>query len=137
MIGMNWAAGADWFTLGTFRNDETFVFDKDAMRENLVDGLGASAECPFLNPDYIELALAKIPSKATTMGRWNPRACPAYAPNARSVLVRKYLHGCSMRAHVTADGVSPVGEREAVKVIKRASRQSGMEELDYEVLVRE
>ena len=119
---MNWEQDADWFTLGEFRVDGTFIFDKAAIRETLKEQLGDARDCPHFRSAYAEAAVARLPSKADVNGRWEYRRCAAEAPNARPLRVRDYVHGCAVHASVVTNGVSPTSTRDAVITIQRAAK---------------
>ena len=125
LADMDWKAGSDWLRLGSFRDDETFVFDKQALEDRLNVGLAAVRACPHLDSDCAQAALAVFPERASVWGRWQYRIARASAPGARTVKVREYRHGCAMTITRLTDGVDPTGVRDAIKIVRRAVRACG------------
>lgn len=131
---MNWEIDEEWFELGNWRDDATFEFDRDAIREKLEENLAAASICPHLKKDYVEAAIKALPTVASIWGRWQHRESDIGIPGARSVSVNEYVHGVSVTAERIVRGVDPVGRREALKLIVRASRRSGTEQPVVELL---
>ena len=125
LANMDWRPGAEWLALGAYRDDRTFVFDKDAIRERLETELAEASVCPHLKIDYIKEAIDVFPDRAGLIGRWRHRAVAAGTPGAQSLTIRKYVQGTPITRRAIARGVDPVETREAVKLIRKATRRSG------------
>jgi hypothetical protein len=124
LLDMDWTPGAAWLRLGRFRDDETFVFDGDAIRAGLQERLAGVAACPYLLAGWAMRACASLPSRASTAGRWRHRVAPAGASGAVTVSVRTYRHGCARSETLTADGLEPTDGRDAWRMIRRAAQQA-------------
>ena len=122
---MDWEVAAEWFELGAWRDDSTFQFDEDAIREKLTANLAAARICPHLREPYIEAAISALPSIASIWGRWTHRRASVGTPGIRTVTVNEYVHGVSVSVRRVVRGVDPVGRREALKLIVRAAKRSG------------
>ena len=125
LLEMAWAADASWFRLGQFRDNDTFVFDREAIADCLRQRLSVVAECPFLLPGFAEAALAELPSRATTAGRWRHHLASQtlLTMSAIPVTIRTYRHGCGQHAVARSDGLSPTDDRDARLMIRRTVRQ--------------
>jgi tellurite resistance protein len=134
---LDWVLDADWFELGEWRDDATFVFDRDAIREKLNANLEAARICPHLKERYVEAAIDALPAVASIWGRWQHRPARVSTPGARPVTVNQYLHGVSVSLRRIVLGVDPVGRREAIKLIVRAAKRSGTEPPRIELLASE
>ena len=121
LLEMPWSAGAPWFRLGRFRDDDTFVFDRQAIAACLGPRLRAVADCPFLLPGFAEASLAFLPSRASTAGRWIHHLAPR--DSAVPVIIRTYRHGCGQHAAARSDGLSPTDDRDARLMIRRTVRR--------------
>ena len=134
LIGMDWVPGAEWFRSGYFRDDATFVFDKADLVKRVTFGFRACQSCPHIHIEHIETAFELLPSRACTIGRWTHHKAERGDPHAKKVVVKKNLHGCETRQQMLVDGVSPVGTRGALKIIKQAVRKSRVAGLDHKLL---
>ena len=125
LVEMPWSADAPWFRLGRFRDDDTFVFDRQAISTHLETRLRTVADCPFLLPGFASAALAFLPSRASTTGRWTHHLAPRTTPgdSAVTVTIRTYRHGCGQRAAARSDGLSPTDDRDARLMIRRTVRR--------------
>lgn len=134
---MDWSEGADWLSLGAFRDGDTFVFDKPAIGETLDARLEQVRACPHLRPDVARAALAELPSRASVWGRW--RRNPAKAGSARAVplAVREYRQGCEVSATAVCDGMAPVDDGDAVRVILAVARRLGLAGVTRKGLARQ
>ncbi|MDA1086024.1 MAG: hypothetical protein O2901_03305 [Verrucomicrobia bacterium] len=121
---MDWEIDAEWFELGAWRDDSTFEFDRDAILEKLHANLEAARICPHLREPYIEAAIKALPAIASIWGRWTHRRATVGTPGARPVTVNEYVHGVSVSVRRVVRGVDPIGRREAIKLIVRASKRS-------------
>jgi len=122
---MDWEEGASWMSLGCFRDDATFVFDKQRIAEQLSSNLSDAAACPHLNREYVRKAFECLPSRAGIWGRWRYREANAGDAGAVTVKVTRYVHGCAISANATVNGVDPEGTREALKIVRKAAKLSG------------
>ncbi|MDA0989677.1 MAG: hypothetical protein O3A51_02875 [Verrucomicrobia bacterium] len=132
--GMNWEPGAAWLRQGTFRDDTTFVFDKEAIRETLSTNVAPARECPHLREAYMDAALRALPSRASTLGRWRYRPARSSEEGARSVTMLETIHGIAVASQAVVNGLDPVGIRDAEIVIQRASNRAGTEAPELGVL---
>lgn len=128
LAGMDWVPGAAWFELGAFRDDETFVFDKQAIADRLDANLSDVVGCPHLHVAYTEKAFDELPKRASVRGHWQYREAKPGDPTAVTVRVMRYIHGCPLSTAEQVTGVDPDGPREAEKLIHRAMRASGRRE---------
>ncbi|MDD5706610.1 MAG: hypothetical protein PHR35_11840 [Kiritimatiellae bacterium] len=125
LLGMDWDPSAAWFAHGHFRDGDTFVFDRAAIRTRLEDGLEGVRTCPYLDRQFALAACDALPSRATTAGRWRHRRCPANAPGAKLVRAQTYRHGCGVETACWSDALVPTNDRDAVLTIARAARRLG------------
>lgn len=123
LIDMPWVEGADWLTPGFFQNSRTFVFNRQDIRNMLEERMQGVKQCPYFNYEYAKQALAALPSKALIGSRWAYRA-DASDQRAEKVTVSEYIHGCPVTKDKSVSGVNPVGEAEALRVIRDACRRS-------------
>lgn len=125
LIDMPWSNDAPWFRLGHFRDNDTFVFDHEALSDCLRRRLSTVANCPFLLPGFAEAALETMPLRATTTGRWRHHLASQtlLAASAMPVTIRTYRHGCGQHAVARSDGLSPTDDRDARLMIRRTVRQ--------------
>jgi len=126
LLDMPWAENAEWFSLGTFRDSDTFVFDRKAIRERLAAGLERVRECPYLRPDVCKAAVDELPSRASVWGRWRRRIVKADSPRATPLAAREYRHGCDVSSSVICDGMAPLGDDEAVRTILAVSKRCAL-----------
>jgi len=136
LLGMDWAAGAEWLRIGAFRDDDTFVFDRQTIRRLLHEVLPLVQECPHVRRDYIDLVLQALPGRASVWGHWKYREGTRHDDGAVQVTVRTYLHGLQMTTRKTVLGLDPVGIRDALKVIRRASRNVQELPIDLALLAK-
>ncbi len=137
LSGLNWSADADWFKLGSFRDEATYIFDKKAIAEKLSQGLSEVVDCPHFNAEYAELAFEALPKRVTIGERWDYHLAKAHQENAVAIKTTAYVHGCPVHKTVMTDGVCPLGNRDALKIIRKASRKSGINQEVYKLLNKE
>lgn len=125
LLGMDWDAAAAWFARGEFRDSETFVFDRAAIRELLEAHLEEVASCPFLDRRFALAACDALPSRASTAGRWRHRERAAGAPGATALRQRVYSHGCGGERLCWSDALAPTDDRDGRLTIARAARRLG------------
>jgi hypothetical protein len=119
---MAWTDDAPWLRLGAFRDDDSFVFDREAIGRHLRQRLAAVADCPFLLAGFAEHARSALPSRATTAGRWRHHlASQTTVSSAVPVTIRTYRHGCSRQVVALSDGLSPTDDRDARLMIRRTA----------------
>ncbi len=118
LLEMPWAPGADWLTLGSFENGDTFVFDREAIGVKLTDAMERVEGCPYFDDALAMMALIELPRSASPMGRWTLREVAA-AEAGEQVVRMEYLHGCAVQRASRASGVDPVGANQAAKLIRR------------------
>ncbi|NQU40133.1 MAG: hypothetical protein HQ523_09285 [Lentisphaerae bacterium] len=120
---MPWESGVPWMEHGRYRDDSTFVFDKHAIAEQLSGHLSAVLNCPHLDTEYTEAAFEALPDRALIGARWRYRLAEADDPDSIMVRTTEYIHGCAVSTTLSVNGVDPIGEREAMKVIRKAGRK--------------
>jgi hypothetical protein len=131
---MDWTAGADWFRQGHFRDNSTFVFDKNKLVNNVTKSFLKCKDCPYINIDYIETAFDLLPSRASIIGRWTHHKAERHSPNAQKLAVKRNIHGCETSEQILTDGVDPIGIRGALKIIKQSTRKAQSTPPDYKLL---
>ena len=124
LANMPWEPGAPWMELGSFRDDETFVFDKHAIAERLTSGLSAALSCPHMDTDYTEAVFHSLPDRALIGPRWTYRAADSDDAHAVNVSTTEYIHGCAVSTNLTVSGVDPIGTRDAMRLIGKAGREA-------------
>lgn len=129
LAGMDWAPGAMWMELGHFQDDETFVFDKQAIADRLGANLAGVLECPHLSVAYTEKTFDMLPSKVAVRGHWRYRDADPGDPDTVTVRVTEYVHGCAVAVSKRVSGLEPRNTREAEKVIRRALRATGRDDV--------
>ncbi len=121
MARMPWAAGQNWLSLGTFRSDNVFEFDRDAIRREVVQALRPVASCPCLQAETVGKAIDCMPSRARVGPRWVRR--PAKPDGTGVVLnVRERVHGCEVCSRRRVEGLDPVGVGEARRIVRDVCR---------------
>lgn len=120
---MPWEPEATWFELGHFRDDVTFVFDKHAIAERLTAQVVTALSCPHLDTAYTEAAFECLPDRAVVGPRWQYRPAESDDPDATTITTTHYIHGCALSATLSTSGVDPIGTRDALKIIHKASRR--------------
>jgi hypothetical protein len=130
LAGMDWAPGAAWFSLGAFQDDETFVFNKQAIADRLSANLSDVLGCPHLQTAYTEKAFDALPARLRVRGHWQYREAESGDRDAATVHVTRYIHGCPLVTTEEVSGIQPVGTRAAELLIQRAMRTSGRHDLD-------
>jgi hypothetical protein len=101
------------------------VFDRDAIREQLVSGWARAAQCPHFDPAYVDHALAALPSCAWPGRRWSRRRVEDGGGHGVVRAVRQHRHGGVLHTKRTVAGVEPVGDALARRVIRDACRTAG------------
>ena len=134
LAGMDWAPGAMWMELGHFQDDETFVFDKQAIADRLGANLAGVLECPHLSVAYTEKTFDMLPSKVAVRGHWRYREAETGDPESITLHVTEYVHGCPVADVKQVSGIEPIGTREAEKVIRKALRAAGRSDVDVQAL---
>ena len=131
---MAWDVDANWFELGEWRDDDTYLFDKEAIRARLAKNLTPVWVCPHVSERYIEAVLEAFPKVASIWGRWQHQLADVDEPGARPVTISEYVHGVAITVTRVVRGVEPVGRREAIKLILRATKRSGRPTPDTDLL---
>ncbi len=122
LLDMAWTDDAPWLRFGAFHDDDSFVFDREAIARHLRQRLATVADCPFLLAGFAEHALSALPSRATTAGRWRHHlASQTTVSAAVPVTIRTYRHGCSRQVVALSDGLSPTDDRDARLMIRRTA----------------
>jgi hypothetical protein len=125
LLEMDWDPAAAWFASGEFRDGETFVFDRAAIRELLEARLEEVKSCPYLNRRFALAACDALPSRASTAGRWRHRERAAGESGATALRIRVYSHGCAGERVCWSDALVPTDDRDAELTIARAARRLG------------
>jgi len=133
LIDMAWSENADWLRIGSFRDDETFVFDRKAIGEQIAKRLESVAVCPYQIKGFSNMAVELLPSKATLNGRWRLHVVKSNAKGAVQVTANTYMHGCRRQTQLTVDGMAPLNDFDARLIIRRAARRAGVK-MDLEWL---
>ncbi len=121
MAEMPLTAGADWLACGRFRDDRTFVFDREAIAKMLEERLAIAAGCPYLRLDQVAHALAALPSKAVQGPRWTYRRA-ATPDGGVEVVQRDYVHGCPLTQRFRAECMDPVGSGVVRRILRDTAR---------------
>jgi hypothetical protein len=125
LSGLMWEPNAAWLSLGHFRDDVTFVFDKQAIADRLAINLSDALNCPHLDTEYTETAFDNLPARALVGERWDYQHAEADDPDAVTVNTKDYIQGCAVTSKAIVDGVSPIGTRDAQRIIRKTARQLG------------
>ncbi len=120
-----WNHGAEWFEKGRFRDDATFIFDKEAIIELIRGNISEAMECPYFNHEFTKAAIDALPKLAFIGVRWSYREATPSDKNTQSVKRKKNLHGCTVSSAITVNGVNPIGNGEAMKIIHKALIRTG------------
>jgi hypothetical protein len=119
-----WQEGEAWLKMGHFRDSASFVFDKKAIAQMLTENLGVALDCPYLNTEYTEAAFDCLPARVRMGLRWDYNVAPVASQSASLLTTAEYLHGCRVNKRISADGVIPLGVRDALKIVRRAIRKT-------------
>jgi hypothetical protein len=125
LLDMDWSGRADWLRLGAFRDSDTFVLDRAAIRALLASRMTAVSACPHFSAVVASAAVDALPSRATTAGRWRHHKAETSATGAVPITVREYRHGCDISSAVTSDGMAPTDGRDALLIIRRTCAAAG------------
>ena len=120
---MPWTTVANWMKLGHYSDEVTFIFDKKSIAEQLSTNLSGILDCPHLNTEYIETAFDSLPKRVTIGERWGYNEVDRDSLDAVTIKTIGYIHGCAVTKTVNADGIIPIGIRDALKIVRKASRK--------------
>lgn len=137
LLDMDWSARADWLRLGAFRDSDTFVLDREAMRARLAANMPAVRTCPHFSAAVALAAAGALPSRATTAGRWRHHKAETGETGAVPIAVREYRHGCDITSMVMTDGMAPTDGRDALLIMRRAVAAAGAGPLDWKALAEQ
>jgi hypothetical protein len=137
LLDMDWSERAEWLRLGAFRDSDTFVLDREAIRARLAANMPAVRACPHFSAAVALAAAAALPSRATTAGRWRHHKAETGATGAVPIAVREYRHGCDITSMVTTDGMAPTDGRDALLIVRRAVAAAGAGPLDWKALAQQ
>ena len=134
---MDWTEWSDWLSLGKFQNDKSFVFDKKRIGEKLQRNLTRVRFCPHLEARVFKTAFRLFPEKVTVTkgGPWKYKE--RFGPEPGAIKITKRLDtgaGRISESEFYADGVSPVGHKEAMRLINAVAAKCGMKPLDFKEL---
>ena len=134
LSGMLWEQDAVWLSLGHFRDDVTFVFDKRLIAKRLASNLADVLDCPHLDTAFTEAAFDCLPERACIGVRWRYQKVVETDAEGTTVRQTHYIHGCAVSSTAKVDGVDPVGTREALKIIQKAAKLTEREDSIGEVV---
>ena len=137
LMNMDWTPGADWLLDGSFRDDDTFVFDHTATARRIEGAVEKVRACPHLDRSVIDAAFERLPKHASTWGRWNYRRCKATEEGATHVNAVTYLHGQRLSERQAVYGLDPDGIGGALKIIRRTINNTAAKKLDTGLLREE
>ena len=123
LSGMTWSSDVAWLALGHFRDEVSFVFDKQAIADRLAANLASVLDCPHLDTAFTEAAFDCFPSRAAVGPRWDYQRAENGDANVADVTVTEYIHGCAVSSKASVAGVNPIGIRGAIKIVRDASRR--------------
>ena len=128
--GMDWSETAEWFALGSFKDADGFIFDKNAISAMLEKRLRHVAICPFLSRACMSAALEKLPRTIKAKSGW--RFSEVAGDATKSVLrtVTENVHGCLYSYEAQVNGMVPANEYEAIRLIRGAAKACGIKNLD-------
>ncbi len=119
---MAWVRDAAWMRLGHFRDDVTFIFDKRAIAQQLASNLADVLDCPYLNTNFTEAAFDCLPTRVSVGERWHYQYAETSDADSTTVKETHYVHGCAVTSTATVEGVDPVGSRDALKIVRKATK---------------
>jgi uncharacterized tellurite resistance protein B-like protein len=134
LSGMLWEQDAVWLSLGHFRDDVTFVFDKRLIAKRLASNLADVLDCPHLDTAFTEAAFDCLPERVCIGIRWQYQKVVETDAEGTTVRQTHYIHGCAVSSTAKVDGVDPVGTREALKIIRKAAKRTEREDSIGEVV---
>lgn len=125
LLRMPWVPGQAWLAKGLFRDDHAFVFEREAIREELEYGLRGVSDCPYAQPELARCAWAALPSRARAGLRWSYR--PAHGDREGiDMNVREYRHGCAVDVRRRVAALDPVGDAEWRRIVRDACHDRGL-----------
>jgi uncharacterized tellurite resistance protein B-like protein len=128
LSGMLWEQDTAWLSLGHFRDDVTFVFDKRLIAKRLASNLADVLDCPHLDTAFTEAAFDCLPERVCIGVRWQYQKVVETDAEGTTVRQTHYIHGCAVSSTAKVDGVDPVGTREALKIIRKAAKRTERED---------
>ena len=134
LSGMLWEQDAVWLSLGHFRDDVTFIFDKRLIAKRLASNLADVLDCPHLDTAFTEAAFDCLPERVCIGVRWQYQKVVESDAEGTTVRQTHYIHGCAVSSTAKVDGVDPVGTREALKIIRKAAKLTEREDSIGEVV---
>lgn len=137
LMNMDWTPGVDWLLDGSFRDDDTFVFDHKATARRIEGAVERVKACPHLALEVVEGALKRLPKRASTWGRWNYRECKVTEEGAMHVDAVTYMHGQRLSERKTVYGLDPDGIAGALKIIRRTLNNTSAKKIDTDLLREE
>lgn len=134
LMNLDWKPGSDWLSLGKFRDDNTFIFDRNAIKGVVEKHVEHVMKCPHLRIDYIEEVFSRLPARASASGRWRYREGHSDDRRAVQISASSYMHGQHIISKKTVVGMDPDGPGEALKIIRRSLRKTHTTDVDASLL---
>jgi len=128
---MEWTNWAKWFSFGSFKSKERFVFDKKRIRHDLENNLYKIRFCPFFSPQLVETVFNLFPNEVTISdkGYWEYKRCYDEVPG--TIRIKRIIDNGGFRYtdEFFSDGVSPKGIDEAITILHNAFKSLGRKQL--------
>ena len=131
MADMEWSEWADWFSYGTFRKTDVFVFDKARIWHEIHTNLQEVTFCPCLRLKLVEQVIALLPDEVSISSRsgWKYKESYKQTPTSIKVVQKQTENGYTFTNEFYSDGVRPVGYAVAKKILTRAFKACGINDV--------
>lgn len=135
-IRMDWTEWANWFSYGSFRKKDVFVFDKERIKHELANNMHKYRFCPFLRNLLIETVFQLLPNEVRVSKRtgWKYKQNYEETPSSIRIVEKEKHNGFTTTREFYADGVVPIGFEVAREFLKRAFKACGVNDVDIRAI---
>ncbi len=138
-LRMDWAEWEEWFSYGTFKGKDRFVFDKERIAHEVERAAHPFRFCPMLRKALIAAVLEELPNEVRILESdgWTYRKQYNEAPGAIKVVQKRdYGNGMTSTEEFYAIGAAPVGFGVAQGMLRSALKRCGVTDIDVDGLFR-